>query len=142
MDERPTWFQIRELSEPGFGPDLEALLCDTVASGASIGFLPPVSHDEAQAYWADVFAAVAQGNRTLSAALVNGRIVGSVQLGLEMRANGLHRAEVMKLMVHRDVRGRGIGRELMLHAESLASRLGRTLLVLDTRRGDVSEQLT
>jgi acetyltransferase len=60
---------------------------------------------------------------------------------LEMRANGNHRAEVMKLMVHRRSRGRGLGRELMKQAEAVARGLGRTLLVLDTRRGDVAEQL-
>jgi acetyltransferase len=130
---------IRELKQHDL--HLEAVLIDTVESGGSIGFLPPVSAEEAQAYWNTVFAAVEQGGRTLSAAYLEGQIVGAVQLGLEMRANGLHRAEVMKLMVHRKARGLGIGRELMVHVESLARRLGRTLLVLDTRSGDVAEQL-
>ncbi len=48
----------------------------------------------------------------------------------------------MKLMVHREFRGRGLGRLLMQAAEDEARlRHGRTLLVLDTRRGDISERL-
>ncbi|HYP06549.1 MAG TPA: GNAT family N-acetyltransferase, partial [Bryobacteraceae bacterium] len=38
-------------------------------------------------------------------------------------------------------RGNGVGRALMLRAEELARQMGRTLLVLDTRCGDVAEQL-
>jgi acetyltransferase len=121
--------------------DLTALVRATVEDGASIGFLPPLSDADARAYWSDVAAALRSGGRTLSVALLNGRVAGAVQLGLEMRPNGRHRAEVMKLMVHPDARGNGIGRELMLRGESLARKLGRTLLVLDTRCGDAAEQL-
>ena len=121
--------------------DLTAVLQTTVEDGGSIGFLPPLSDADARAYWSDVAAALRGGGRILTLALLDGRVVGAVQLGLEMRPNGLHRAEVMKLMVHPVARGNGIGRQLMLRAESLARELGRTLLVLDTRCGDAAEQL-
>jgi GNAT superfamily N-acetyltransferase len=58
-----------------------------------------------------------------------------------MRANSLHRAVVAKLIVHRSVRRRGIGRALMTAVEAEARRLGRTTLHLDTREGDPSERL-
>jgi GNAT superfamily N-acetyltransferase len=58
-----------------------------------------------------------------------------------MRANGRHRAEVTKLMVHRTARRQGIGRALMVAVEAEARRLGRTTLHLDTREGDPSERL-
>jgi ribosomal protein S18 acetylase RimI-like enzyme len=66
-----------------------------------------------------------------------------VQLGLEDRANGKHRAEVMKLMVHRSARGKGTGRALMEHIGNVARQRGRSLLVLDTRTGsgDAAERL-
>jgi GNAT superfamily N-acetyltransferase len=70
-----------------------------------------------------------------------GNIAGTVQLDLEQRANGNHRAEVMKLMVLSAARRQGLGRTLMEAAESEARRLGRTTLVLDTRQGDPSETL-
>jgi len=121
---------------------LVALLTDSVDGGASVGFLPPLDPAEAVAYWRSVFTAIAKGGRLLWIALEpGGDLVGSVQLDLEGRANGNHRAEIMKLMVHTGWRRRGIGRALMLAAEDEARRRGRTTLVLDTRQGDPSEQV-
>jgi acetyltransferase len=117
------------------------LLQDTVASGASVGFLHPLADVDAVAYVQGIIADAAQGSRHLLVARQNRDIVGMVQLALEMKLNGLHRAEIQKLMVLRSARNQGIGRRLMEHAEALASDLGRTLLVLDTRQGDTAEQL-
>lgn len=121
---------------------LVALLQEVVDGGASVGFLPPLGNDEAARYWDGVFAAAAAGARALWVARGReGEVVGTVQLDLEQRPNGSHRAEVVKLMVHTRARRQGIGRALMLAAEAEARRRGRTTLVLDTRRGDPSEQL-
>ena len=136
--------ELRELTADNvtFHQDaLVDLLCDAVDSGASIGFLPPILRNEANSYWTSVAEAMRGGGRVLIVAFDASGITGAVQLGLELRANGSHRAEVMKLMVHRKARGLGIGRALMTYVEVVARGLGRTLLVLDTRRGDVSEQL-
>ena len=98
-------------------PALVALLRDAVDSGASIGFLPPLSEAEAGAYWDGVAGALDDGSRVLLVARdAAAGIVGSVQLDLAMRANARHRAEVSKLMVHRAARRRGIGRALMAAA--------------------------
>ena len=121
---------------------LVGLLQDAVDGGASVGFLTPVETAEAEAYWESVSAALADGSRVLLVARHPGEPpVGSVQLDLAMRANGRHRAEVAKLMVHRAARRQGIGRGLMEAAEAEARRLGRTTLHLDTRQGDPSERL-
>lgn len=120
---------------------LAALLVDAVDGGASIGFLPPLGSDEAAEYWESVAAAVREGSSLLLIARQDDRPVGTVQLDLAMRANGRHRAEVIRLMVHRAARRQGIGRALMLAVEAEARRLGRTTLVLDTRQGDPSETL-
>ena len=77
----------------------------------------------------------------LGAREADGALVGTAQLLLATRPNGSHRAEVAKVIVHTKARRRGIGRALMLALEERAHRLGRTTLVLDTRRGDPSEQL-
>lgn len=58
-----------------------------------------------------------------------------------MKQNGKHRAEIAKLMTHPDFQRRGIGRVLMEEAEKLAKEKGISLLVLDTREGDVSNHL-
>jgi len=120
---------------------LAELLIDAVASGASIGFMPPLHEREAIEYWQGVFAAMREGSRVLLAAVENERIEGSVQLALETRANGNHRAEAVKLLVHRRARRRGLARRLMAEVEVAASRFGRTLLVMDTRKGGEAEKL-
>lgn len=120
---------------------LADLLIDAVDSGASIGFLPPLTLPEATAYWREVIAAIGEGSRVLLVALKGDIVQGSVQLGLEMRANGNHRAETMKLFVHRRARRQGLAKALMAAAEDTARKLGRTLLVMDTRKGGEAEQM-
>lgn len=118
-----------------------ALLQDAVHSGASIGFLPPLDVITAVSYWHNVIAGMDEGSVAMVAAYDGQALLGSVQLGLEMRANGSHRAEVKKLMVHTTARRMGIGAALMKAAEDEARSMGRSLLVLDTRKGDASEAL-
>jgi len=121
---------------------LTALLKDAVDSGASVGFLPPLGDAEGEAYWRSVVGAVREGSCVLLGAReADGMLVGIAQLLLATRPNGSHRAEVAKVIVHTKARRRGIGRALMLAIEERARRLGRTTLVLDTRRGDPSEGL-
>jgi acetyltransferase len=118
------------------------LLEDAVESGASIGFIHPMPEGEAEAYWRSVVPALEAGSLVLLVARdPTEGIMGTVQLDCATRPNGLHRAEIAKLMVLRPARRHGIGRALMLAAEAEAQRLGRTTLVLDTRLGDDSERL-
>jgi len=121
--------------------ELAALLEDTVDGGASVGFLPPLGVEEARGYWGKVCDAIDSGGRILLAARQAGRLIGSVQLDPAGMPNGSHRAEVMKLMVAREARRQGIGRALMRAIEEESRRIGRSLLVLDTRVGDAAERL-
>jgi len=124
-------------------PQLFALLHDAVDSGASVGFLPPLSAAEAQHYWQSVFEAMEAGHRLLFVASQSGTtdLLGTVQLDLATRPNSLLRAEVSKLLVHRRARRQGIGRQLLQALEVEARQLNRTTLILDTRHGDGAEQL-
>ncbi len=121
--------------------DLVTLLQDAVDTGASVGFMPPMSAAEAEDFWHGISADLRAGTRVMLAALVEGVVAGSVQLGLAQRPNSLHRAEVQKLLVHNRYRRRGIGKHLMLALEDAAREYHRTLLVLDTIKGDTAEQL-
>jgi len=116
---------------------LSDLLVRVVEEGASIGFLPPLSLDVANDYWNSVIAP----DVVLYVAYMNDQMVGSVQLHFSTKQNGNHRVEIAKLMTHPDYRRHGIGRLLMQKAEQKAIELGKTLIVLDTREGDPSNQL-
>lgn len=117
------------------------LLIDCVASGASVGFLPPLAEAEAQQYWDGLAGELRAGSRVLMIALVDRQIAGAAQLALCTKRNGQHRAEIEKLMVHTAHRQAGLGRALLGAIEQCARDHGRTLLVLDTRAGDVASAL-
>lgn len=121
--------------------ELVKLLQNVVDDGASIGFLAPMAETLAYDYWQDVCVDVERGTRILLAAVEDTHIIGSVQLDLPTKPNASHRAEVQKLMVHTAQRGRGLGKQLLTAIEEAARSSGRMLLVLDTKRGDVAEQM-
>jgi GNAT superfamily N-acetyltransferase len=116
--------------------ELAEVLADCVEGGASVSFMLPYSRDEAKTFFAKVIASVARGETVLVAARLDGRIVGTVQLGLDMPPNQPHRGDIRKLLVHRAARKHGLGAALMDRAEEEAKARGRTLLVLDTASGD------
>jgi ribosomal protein S18 acetylase RimI-like enzyme len=120
---------------------LIALLQDAVHDGASVGFIAPLSEAKAEEYWREAIQELASGRTLLLIAEEAGAIVGSVQLALAMRENGLHRAEVQKLMTHTAHRRKGIAATLMEAIEAEANCLNRSLLTLDTRKGDAAEIL-
>jgi acetyltransferase len=122
-------------------PELVALLQDSVQSGSSVGFLPPLTFAAAEEYWLETLNEVAQGRRVLLVSSEAGDVTGTVQLALATKQNGLHRAEVQKLVVHTSFRHRGVARALMAAAEEAAHAEGRTLLVLDTEQGSIAEKL-
>ena len=115
---------------------LASVLVDCVEGGASVSFMAPFSHDEALAFFRKVAAAAASGDTVLLVAKLDGKIVGTVQLGLDTPPNQPHRADVKKMLVHRSARGHGVGAALMARVEAEARRCGRWLLVLDTVPGD------
>ena len=86
-------------------------------------------------YWQEVIGDVAAQSRILLVARRDGLVAGSVQLGLCMKPNGVHRAEVQKLLVHTHWRRRGIGQALVSAIEQEARLAHRSLLYLDTEPG-------
>jgi GNAT superfamily N-acetyltransferase len=115
---------------------LAAVLVDCVAGGASVNFMAPFSQEQALALFRKVADAVALGDTVLLAAKLDGKIIGTVQLGLDTPPNQPHRADIKKMLVHRAARGSGIGAALMARVEEEAKRHGRWLLVLDTVPGE------
>ncbi|MGW2570705.1 N-acetyltransferase family protein [Streptomyces sp. NPDC001537] len=120
---------------------LADLLVDTVHGGASIGFLAPLDRADALAWWKERAAAVAAGQLAVWAAHDGERVVGTASLAFPDKPNSRHRAELVKLMVHRDARGQGLGRTLLTTAEDAAAAAGITLLHLDTETDSLAEHL-
>lgn len=121
---------------------LNSILVQSVAAGAAIGFLQPVAPDAAARFWAgDVLADLRAGRRVLFVAQRGGRAVGTVQLVIAMPKNQPHRCELAKMIVDPACRRQGIGRALVSTALEHARQIGKTLVTLDTRTGDVAETL-
>ncbi|MEH6433741.1 GNAT family N-acetyltransferase [Massilia sp. DD77] len=116
---------------------LTNLLLDCVEGGASVSFMLPLERSKARSFWQGVFDGIGRGERTLLVAEdEDGTIVGTVQLITAMPDNQPHRADIAKLLVHRQARKSGVGRQLMLAIEEEARRQQRTVLVLDTASPD------
>ncbi|MGV3572054.1 MAG: GNAT family N-acetyltransferase [Ramlibacter sp.] len=115
---------------------LAGVLRDCVAGGASVSFMDPLPVERALAFWRDVAADAAAGRRVLLVAQDEEGLCGTVQVLLDMPENQPHRADVLKMLVHRRARRRGLGAALMQAAEDAARAAGKTLLVLDTASAD------
>jgi GNAT superfamily N-acetyltransferase len=121
--------------------ELAEVLIDCVTGGASVSFMSPYSRDDALSFFRKVAGSVATGDTVLLVAKQDGKIVGTVQLGLDTPPNQRHRADIKKMLVHRSARGRGIGAALMAAVEEEARRRGRWLVVLDTVPGESGHRL-
>ncbi|MFE0700281.1 GNAT family N-acetyltransferase [Streptomyces sp. NPDC058872] len=121
---------------------LAALLVDAVEGGASVGFLAPLETAEATAWWLRVAEETARGVRDVWVArTAGGSLAGVVTLVRTGTANGRHRGEIARLLVHRSARGRGLGSRLLATAEAHAAATGLGLLVLDTQTDSPAERL-
>jgi GNAT superfamily N-acetyltransferase len=135
---------ITRLSAEDFRASVKSLadlLVDAVTGGASLGFRTPFDQDAAAAWWHAQQPAVTDGGLTVWVGHGPHGMAGTVSLVRGRKPNGRHRAEVVKLMVHRDARGQGLGRALLITAERAAAQAGATLLLLDTETGSAGEHL-
>jgi len=152
-------FKITKLKTPReiltHQPQLCQILRDCVNEGTSIGFLAPLSLQDAEIYWTQVADLINDGNLHLfiltadssptnhvhteapsssSASTIQESLIifGTVQLLTIPKTTHLHRAEVVKLLVAPSARRLGIASRLMSHIEDFARGIGRDLLTLDT----------
>jgi len=121
---------------------LAEVLIDCVRGGASVSFMQPISHEKAIRFWQSVAESVIRDERALLVAEDRGgRIVGTVQLIMAQPENQPHRADVSKMLVHRNARRQGIAQRLMAEIEQIARDEGKTVLVLDTTTGSDAERV-
>ena len=122
--------RLTELDDTHIGALADVLL-DCVQGGASIGFMHPLTRERALDFWQRVARRVKSGARAILVAEDELGISGTVQLVLEIADNQPHRADLVKMLVLRRARRRGLGEALVRAAEALALECGRTVLVLD-----------
>lgn len=122
-------------------PALAEVLVDCVEGGASVSFMQPLTRAKAEAFWRGVAAGVQAGERALLVAELAGEVVGTVQLVLGLPENQPHRADVAKMLVHRQARRRGTAARLLVALDEVARAEGRHVLVLDTVTGGDAERL-
>jgi ribosomal protein S18 acetylase RimI-like enzyme len=111
---------------------LSTLLVEVVGEGGSVSFMAPLAPETARAFWEHALETAGRGERVVLGAFDDDLLVGSVTLILACPPNQPHRAEIAKLMTRPAYRGHGVAAALMQAAEDCASKLAKTLLVLDT----------
>ncbi|WP_179128572.1 GNAT family N-acetyltransferase [Marinilactibacillus piezotolerans] len=130
--------EIKELTEIQTNQDeLARLFQEVVADGASMNFLHPMQYETAIHYWSNVLTE----NVRLFIAILDDKIVGTVQLHLSDKENGQHRAEIAKLMTHPNARRKGVAKTLLHYVLQIAEQEGRTLLLLDTEKDSLANGL-
>jgi len=120
---------------------LADVLVDCVEGGASVSFVLPFPREKALEFWQRVARDLDEGKRAVLVAEDALGICGTVQLVLDLPDNQPHRADLVKMLVHRRARRQGLGAALMRAAESTARDCGKTLLVLDAVTGGDAERL-
>lgn len=139
----PVPWNIRRLSalDADRVEQLADVLIDCVEGLASVGFMLPMKRETAVEFWRRVARGVEAGERALLVAEDTTGVCGTVQLLFGLPENQPHRADLMKMLVHRRVRRRGLGAALMRAAEQVARECGKTLLVLDAVTGGDAARL-
>jgi GNAT superfamily N-acetyltransferase len=114
---------------------LADVLIDCVEGGASVNFMLPFPRERAVMFWRHVAQGVATGDRAVLVAEDAQGLCGTVQLVFDLPENQPHRADLVKMLVHRRARRQGLGAALVRAAEATARECGKTLLVLDAVTG-------
>jgi hypothetical protein len=94
--------EIRTAMDDDLVDPLAALLVDAVEGGASVSFLPPIELAAAAAFWRELEL---PPRGAVLIARAGDRIGGGVALAPAWAPNQAHRAEVVKLLVHRRASG-------------------------------------
>jgi GNAT superfamily N-acetyltransferase len=136
--------RIVELDAAGVEQHLGALaqlLLDSHAANMAIGLAPSLTRAGAETAWLETARRLEPGERVQLAALDGDALVGAVHVARAVAANGRHRAEIQRLVVRADTRGRGVGRTLLEAAVERARSLGLRLLWLSTHSGTNADRL-
>ena len=125
---------VREVG-PETVRSLGTLWTDVTRAGGAVGFAADAPEDDIRAAAVEAIEAVSAGREQLLALDAGGELAGVVFLRRGPKATVQHRADVVRLMVHPDIQGRGWGKALLDAAVAHATAIGLEQLLLSTRGG-------
>ena len=120
--------------------ELATLLLDAHESNMALGISGPLTRERARSSWVDTASLLSPSDRVLLVGRDGDEIVGTVQVVRSHADNGGHRAEIVRLAVRGDQRGRGLGRQLLEAAVERARGMGVRLLYLTTHADTGSDR--
>ncbi len=122
-------------THPDAAAGLGALWTAVTRAGGAVGFATGAPEEAIRAAAAEAVEDVRAGRQVMLVVGPEQAPVGTVFLRRETGAVRAHRADLLRLMVHPDRQGRGLGGALLDAAVAHARELGLELLLLSTRGG-------
>lgn len=120
-------------------PELRRQLLDTwvavTDAGGAVGFVPPADPDEIAPALDSALARVADGRDELLVLRQGGVAVGMAILVRHTSALRKHWRTVLRVMVHPDLQGQGVGAQLIEGVHQVAREMGLEQLQLTVRGG-------
>jgi acetyltransferase len=104
-------------------------------AGGAVGFVADAPEEDIRASAEEAVEEVRAGREQLIALGSDGDLLGTAFLRRGARATVRHRADVVRLMVHPDLQGRGWGKALLDAVVAHATAIGLEQLLLSARGG-------
>ncbi|MFW3170860.1 N-acetyltransferase family protein [Geodermatophilus sp. CPCC 206100] len=114
---------------------LLACWTDVSNAGGAVGFVPPVTTADLAPHLDAVVERVHRGRELIALLRVDGAVAGFAVLSLPMSPLRTHWATVLRVQVHPDRQGQGLGRVLMTGVHDIARERGLEFLHLTVRGG-------
>ncbi|TWF75847.1 acetyltransferase (GNAT) family protein [Pseudonocardia hierapolitana] len=120
---------------PQTATSLGTLWTAVTRAGGAVGFAPDAPEADIRAAAEQAIEDVRAGREQLFVLDADGELVGAVFLRRGPKATVRHRADVVRLMVHPDLQGRGWGKALLDAVVAHATAIGLEQLLLSARGG-------
>jgi GNAT superfamily N-acetyltransferase len=132
----PSSYSIKQIKSPSEvsleqRKSLVNLLKDAVDNNYSVGFMHDSTEADFEKFWSGEIE-MCDSENIIFLAHSGEEVLGTVIVTRELRANGRHRAEFRKLLVHSKAQKMGIGFALEKFATNYAKDIGLKLLYLDS----------
>lgn len=124
---------------PVYCRELSTVLLDVQAGGSLVGYQHVISREEAERAFYRLRDALSKHETMIWIARDDIGVLGYARLDLCGDTDGLNRAEIKGVMVHRRARRKGAGKTLIQVLEEAALQARRGLLFLDVQAGTAAE---